>query len=92
MMLINGIVLGHHISAKGVQVDLTKIKVILNFPTMHLQKEVQSFLGYVGYYCRFIENFSQIARPLFDFLNKNYDFLWTKSYQHAPKELKYKVF
>jgi hypothetical protein len=58
MMLIDGIVLGHHISTKGIQVDPTKIKVILKVPTPCSQKQVQSFLGYVGYYHHFIENFS----------------------------------
>jgi hypothetical protein len=47
MVLIDGIVLGYHISAKGIQVDLVKIKVILNFPNPSLQKKVQRFLGYV---------------------------------------------
>jgi hypothetical protein len=38
MMLIYGIILGHHISSKGIQVDPTKVKVILNFPTPTSQK------------------------------------------------------
>jgi len=50
MMLIDVIVLGKYISTKGIQVDPTKIKVILNFSTPHFQKEVRSFIGYVGYY------------------------------------------
>jgi hypothetical protein len=57
IMLTNDIILGHHISAKGIQVDPAKVKVILNFPTPTSQKKVQSFLGYyASYYHRFIEN------------------------------------
>jgi hypothetical protein len=79
MMLTDGIVLGHHILAKGIQVNLTKFKVILNFLTLCLQKELWSFLGYTRYYRRFIDILSHIARSLFSLLNKNYDFLWKKS-------------
>jgi hypothetical protein len=58
MMSTDGIILGHCILAKGIQVDPTKIKVILNFPTPSSQKQVQRFLGYVGYYRCFIEKIS----------------------------------
>jgi hypothetical protein len=92
MILTDGIILGHCILAKGIQVDLEKIKGILNFLTPHSQKEVWIFLGYVGYYHCFIESFSWIARPLFAFLNKDSNFFWKKNYQHAIEELKTKVF
>jgi hypothetical protein len=59
---------------------------------MHSKKELQSFLGYAGYYHHFIEIFSQISCPLFSLLNKYSKFLWTKSCQHALEEMKYKVF
>jgi len=90
-MLIDGIVLGHRISAKGIQVDTEKIKVILKKFTLCSQKEVQFFLGYVDYYHRFIKNFSRISHPFFAFLNKYSKFLWTESFQHALEELKTKV-
>jgi hypothetical protein len=76
-MLIDGIVLGHRISAKGIQVDTEKIKVILKKFTLCSQKEGQFFLGYVGYYHPFIKNFSQISHPFFAFLIKYSMFLWT---------------
>jgi hypothetical protein len=72
-------------------VELEKIKVILNFPTLSLQKHVRSFLGYVGYYCHFIEMFSQISCLLFSLLIKYSKFLWTKIFQNALDELKTKV-
>jgi len=45
MLSKHGIVLGHHISFTGIQVDLTKIKVIVDFPSAHSPKEVRNFLG-----------------------------------------------
>ena len=71
MMMSEGVVLGHFISVNGIQVDPSKIKVIENIPTLATQKEVQSFLGHVGYYRRFIENFSKLASPLFSLLMKD---------------------
>jgi hypothetical protein len=91
MMLTDGIILGHRILAKGFQLDPTKIKVILNFLTPSSQKKVRSFLGYAGYYRRFIEKISQIARPLIALLIKYFEFLWKNIYQHALNELKTKV-
>jgi hypothetical protein len=51
-------------------------------------KEVRSFLGLAGYYRRFIENFSKIAKPLTSFLEKGVDFSWTNERQMAFEELK----
>ena len=59
MMMTGGILLGHYIFANKIKVDPTKIEVILKIPTPKTQKEVCSFLGHVGYYRRFIENFSK---------------------------------
>jgi hypothetical protein len=69
MMLIDGIILGHYISAKGIQVDLAKIKVLLNFPTPSLKKQVHNLLVYAIYYCLFIQKISQIARPFLPLLS-----------------------
>ncbi len=76
MMMIKGVVLGHYISAARIQVDSVKIEVILALPTPSTQTEVHSFIGYVGYYCRFIENFSKIVAPLY-VLAGNVEFNWS---------------
>jgi len=72
MMLTEGIVLGHHISSSGIKVDPAKIQVIVNLMPPKTKKEVKSFLGYVGYYKRFNENFSKIVLPLFKLLSKRH--------------------
>ena len=56
--------LGHVISAKGVATDEGKIEAIRNWPTPTTVMEVQSFLGFMGYYCRLIPKFVQMACSL----------------------------
>ena len=56
--------LDHVISAEGVATDENKIEAIKNWPTPTTVTEVQSFLGFMGYYCRFIPKFVQVAHPL----------------------------
>ena len=91
MMLTEGIVLGHHISSSRIKVDQAKIQVIVNLTPPTTQKEVRSFLGYAGYYRRFIENFSKIALPLFNLLVKDVEFQWTNNFQNAFEKLKEKL-
>ena len=57
--MTEGVILGHYISAAGIQVDLAKIEVILLLATPCTQTEVRSFLGYAGYYRKFIKNSSR---------------------------------
>jgi hypothetical protein len=56
--------LGHVVSDKGVTADPAKIERVASWPTPTTTKEVQQFLGFAGYYRRFIQNFANIARPL----------------------------
>lgn len=49
-MVNEGIVLEHHISSKGIEVNQTKIQIIIEFPIPTNQKDVRSFLGYASYY------------------------------------------
>ena len=57
-----------------------------------LKKNVRSFLGHVGYYRRFIENFTKIATPMFKLLTKDVNFYWDSSCQIAFDTLKEKLF
>eukprot|EP00253_Pinus_taeda_P013007 PITA_13007 len=87
MMMTEGLILGHYISAAGIQVDPAKIQILLLIPTPTTQTKVRSFLGFSGYYRRFIEHYSRIATPLYA-LTGNVDFLWTEECDQAFKELK----
>ena len=69
-MAQEGIVLGHLVSQRGIEVDRAKIKVIANFPPPKCVKDIRSFLGHVGFYRRFIQDFSKIAKPLCKLLAK----------------------
>jgi len=63
-MVREGIVLGHLVSERGIEVDKAKIEVIEQQPRPLYIKGIQSFLSHVGFYRRFIKDFSFIARPL----------------------------
>ena len=81
MMREEGVVLGHLLSAARIQVDPTKVEVILHFPVPRTPTKVHIVIGYAGYYRRFIENFAKIAHPLFQLLTKDAEFMWTKDYR-----------
>ena len=55
MLLIEGMVLGNHISCEGIKVDPSKTEVIAKILVPQSQKEVRSFLGHASYYIRFIQ-------------------------------------
>jgi len=91
MMFTEGIVLGHHISGDGIKVDRSKVEVISKLPIPNCQKDVRSFLGFTGYYRRFIENFTKIASPLFKLLTKDCEFNWDPDCQSAFETLKTRI-
>jgi hypothetical protein len=71
--------LGYVISAGGVSVDPGKVKDVLNWMSPTTISEIRSFLGLAGYYRRFINGFSKIAKPMTKLLEKNKAFEWTES-------------
>ena len=78
-MVRNGIVLGHIVSSKGIEVDKSKIELISNLPTPKSVNDIRSFLGHAGFYRRFIKDFSTISRPLSNLLSKDSIFEWTEN-------------
>eukprot|EP00253_Pinus_taeda_P035613 PITA_35613 len=91
MMFTEGIVLGNHISGDGIKVDRSKVEVISKLPIPNCQRDVRSFLGFTGYYRRFIENFTKIASPLFKLLTKYYEFKWDPDCQSTFETLKTRI-
>jgi len=73
-MVKQGIVLGHEISSRGIEVDKFKVEVITNIPEPKCLKDIRSFLGHTGFFRRFIKEFSKIAKPLTNLLGKDVPF------------------
>ena len=67
-MVKEGIVLGHKVLKKGIEVDKAKIETIEKLPPQTLVKGIKRFLGHVGFYKRFIKDFSKISKPLSNLL------------------------
>ncbi|WVZ50696.1 hypothetical protein U9M48_001928 [Paspalum notatum var. saurae] len=71
--------LGHVISNGGIAVDQSKVSEVQNWKIPEDVKGIRSFLGLAGYYRRFIEGFSKIAKPMTALLEKNIKFQWTSA-------------
>ncbi|KAM0735103.1 Retrovirus-related Pol polyprotein from transposon 17.6 [Formica fusca] len=82
------IYLGHIISENGISPDPSKLTAIKEFPTPKKVKDIQSFIGLAGYYRKFIEDFSKIAKPLTKLTKKTEKFEWTMEQQNAFEILK----
>ncbi|CAA7057061.1 unnamed protein product [Microthlaspi erraticum] len=87
-MVRDGIVLGHRISERGIEVDKAKIEVMTNLQPPKTVKDIRSFLGHAGFYRRFIKDFSQIARPLTRLLCKDINFEFTEECHKAFTKIK----
>ena len=82
-MVTEGIVLGHRISAVGLEVDQAKVSIIKTLLPPITVKGIRSFLGLAGFYRRFIRDFSKIARPLCRLLEKDTKFNFDESCQSS---------
>ena len=87
-MVTEGIVLGHKISATGLEVDQSKVSIIKTLAPPTTVKGIRSFLGHAGFYRRIIKDFSKIARPLCRLLEKETKFNFDDSCQAAFEEIK----
>ena len=90
-MVQEGIVLGHWISAREIEVDRAKIEAIEKLPPPSSVKGIRSFLSHAGFYRRFIKDFSQIAKPLSSFLVQGTPFEFDSQCLHAFSVLKDKL-
>ena len=90
-MVIEGIVLGHKISATGLEVDQAKVSVIETLLPPTTIKGLRSFLAHVGFYRRFIRDFSKISRPLCRLLEKDAKFDFDESCRSAFEEINSKL-
>ena len=86
-MVKDGIVLGHKVPAAGIEVDREEIEVMTGLPAPTNVKNVRIFLGHAGFYRRFIQDFSKIARPLTTLLCKEVKFDFTPECVKAFEEI-----
>ena len=87
-MVTQGIVLGHIVSKKGIEVDKAKVELISNLPTPKCVRDIRSFLGHAGFYRRFIKDFSAISRPFCNLVAKDVPFAWSQACEAAFDKLK----
>jgi hypothetical protein len=80
--------LGHLLSAEGIKILPERVEAIVSFPPPRNLRAVRRFLGMVGFYGSFVENFSRIAEPLNVLKRKNSVFAWGEAQQLAFEELK----
>ncbi|GJR34093.1 reverse transcriptase domain-containing protein [Tanacetum coccineum] len=90
-MVKEGIVLVHKISKNGTEFDRAKVDVIAKLPHPTFVKGVRSFLGHTGFYRRFIQDFSKIARSMTHFLEKETSFIYSEECIEAFEILKKKL-
>ena len=87
-MVREGIVLGHLVSSKGLEVDKAKVEVIQDLALPTLIRELRSFLGHIGFYRCYIQDFSKVSKPLTSLLCKENDFIIEEEGKHAFMQLK----
>jgi hypothetical protein len=75
--------LGHVLSGDGISIDPTKVQEVLDWKAPTTVTEVRSFLGLASYYRRFIPDFSKIAKPMTQLLQKDEKFVWTLKCEEA---------
>ena len=90
--------LGHVVSGEGISTNPKKVEAVTKWPTPQTVYDVRSFLGFVGYYRRFIKNFSKIAKPIREVITglenqskrtaKKTFVEWTEAANSAFKDLK----
>nr|GEW26812.1 hypothetical protein [Tanacetum cinerariifolium] len=90
-MVKEGIVLDHKISKLEIEVDKAKVDVITKLPHPTIVKGIRSFLVHAGFYQRFIKDFSKIARPMTQLLEKDTPFIFSKECVEAFQTLKRKL-
>ena len=80
--------LGHIVGRRGLECDPKKIEDVKSWPVPDCLKSVRQFLGFVGYYRRFIPKFADIETPMVYLTGKDVPFVWDTSCSAAFQELR----
>lgn len=79
--------LGHRIDREGIHMMDDKVTAIREWPTPKSIDDIRCFLGTIGYYRKFIKNFSKIAAPMNELLKKDKSFIWSEVEENAFRNL-----
>ena len=82
--------LGHHVGQGLIRPDAAKVNAVFNWPQPKTKSELRSFLGLVGYYRKFVPDFSELTSSLYDLLKKNMpeQLIWNSSLVYVFNSLK----
>jgi len=80
--------LGFCISETGIEIDPETLNAVLDWETPQTVKDIQCFLGFTNFYCRFIWKYSTLCQPLFNLLRKDVPFVWDSSCEEVFRKLK----
>ena len=86
--VIEGKLLGHVISKKGISIDPERIKEIEQIPLPHNKKCMQSFMETINFVRRFVPDFTQIVKPLQQMVKQSIQFKWTDVEKNAFSKIK----
>ncbi|GKA36844.1 putative reverse transcriptase domain-containing protein [Tanacetum coccineum] len=89
---INSVQFLRHVDdSRGIHVDPAKIEAFKDWASPTTPTKIRQFLGLAGYYRRFIEGFSKIAKPLTELTQKNKKYIWGENQESALQLLKHKL-
>jgi hypothetical protein len=71
----------------GLKLTFKKIEAVRDWPTPVNAKELKSFLGLAAYYMRFVDQFSNIAKPLYTLCSKSHKLVWAHEHEQAFQSL-----
>ena len=80
--------LGHIVGRTGLACDPAKLSAVRNWHVPDKVKAVRQFVGFLGYYRRFVKDFAELAEPLVVLMRKGAPFVWTDRQQTAFEALK----
>ena len=86
--IIEGKLLGHMVSKKGISIDPERIKAIEPIPLPYNKKGMQSFMGTINFMRRFVPDFTQIVKPLQQMVKQSVQFKWTDVEKNALSKIK----
>ena len=87
-VVTSGKLLGFMVSQRGIEVDLDKIKAIVEMKPPRTKKEIRGFLGRIQYIGRFIAQLTMMCEPIFKLLKKEVPTMWNEQCQEAFEKIK----